>query len=657
MIFVTVSAHKRYLAYPIGHPCRGKLPAMAMTEPTDTLPVTPQRGDGTDLDDEPGWISRVVRRDPVAVVAAALILIQLAWRAKIGAAGYLSLDDFVLAARSVGQELNFSYLTGHFNNHMMPAGVAYTWLVTKAAGYVYWPYLVFMLTIQALAGIALFRLLRLMTTARWGLLIPLTVFLFTPLNMETTTWWAFGMLMLPMQLAMIWAIGAMTKYTQTRRHRHLVSISLALLFGLAFGEKALLIIPLLFGLTACLLVRGSFGRSIWRALTGYWPAWLVLTAIAVPYVIIYLRKADTSYRRPESFEQVSTFAQQFFLDNLIPGLAGGPWQWYEQLPAPGTALKTVALLVVAAVIAATVWRRPRAGRAWLLAGGYALLAASLIATSRLGYGDWSELSGLILRYSSDTVVVVVICLAAALFGVRGMPDRRPPRPLPGISAPAAKVLKPVTAVVVLALFTVGSAISTSAYAQHWAGQSARGYVETARASLAKAPPGTVYFDRLVPPHVVSQFSAPYNKQSKFFAAFPNPPVFVTQAERPSVIDDSGHIKLAAVVKGVLNLPGDEGGCRYRIGGGTPEVAIPMEDSRFEWIWVLRIAYTATGTSRVEVHTEGRLIGEFTAQPGERAHHLAFVGTVGKVIDLKVIQPDAEICANELYVGELAPWIE
>src|SRR4029078_2760504 len=144
-----------------------------------------------------------------------------------------------------------------------------------------WPYLLILMALQLAVSVTFYHLLRLLVPARWGLLIPLAVFLFCPLTLETSAWWWSGANVLPMGLAMLLAIYAQAKYAQTRRLRHLVTLGASLVFGLAFFEKALLIAPLVFLFTACLLVTGGAFRSLLRAAIRYWQSWLVLTAVGV----------------------------------------------------------------------------------------------------------------------------------------------------------------------------------------------------------------------------------------------------------------------------------------------------------------------------------------------------------------------------------------
>jgi len=95
----------------------------------------PARAEG----DRAGWVARWVGAHPVDAVAAVLIVVSLAWRAQIASRGYLAQDDFLMASQATESELTLQYLLRTYN-HLMPAGLLLTWLITRAVGLAYWPY-------------------------------------------------------------------------------------------------------------------------------------------------------------------------------------------------------------------------------------------------------------------------------------------------------------------------------------------------------------------------------------------------------------------------------------------------------------------------------------------------------------------------------------
>ncbi|MBM0240352.1 hypothetical protein JNW88_30580, partial [Micromonospora sp. ATA32] len=383
---------------------------MALTGPEATTPR-----------DESGWIGGWVRADPVRAVGVAMILVSLAWRAQLASRGFLAADDWVLVAQSAGSDLTPGFLFSLYNNHFMPAARLLTWLVTHAFGYAYWPYLLLMIVGQALIAVAFHRLLRALLRPGWLLLVPLGMFLFSPLTLEATSWWAVGANMLAMQLAMVLALGAQLKYVRTRRKRHLVSLALSILLGLLFFEKTLLVVPLVFLFTACLFADGGPLRAVATTLRRWWASWAVLAAVSVGFLAAYLSRSESSLRQPNSLFEVLTFLEQLLGSTLVPGLFGGPWRWLgagdgAPVVAPPELGRWLAWAALIALIVVTLRLRRIAARAWVLLGTYLLVVAALLAATRLG-SVFSDLAGAVPRYVSDVAVVAALCVGVALLGL------------------------------------------------------------------------------------------------------------------------------------------------------------------------------------------------------------------------------------------------
>ncbi|WP_146231227.1 hypothetical protein [Micromonospora sicca] len=721
---------------------------MALTGPEATTPR-----------DEGGWIGSWVRADPVRAVGVAMILFSLAWRAQLASRGFLAADDWVLVAQSAGSDLTPGFLFTLYNNHFMPAARLLTWLVTHALGYAYWPYLLLMIVGQALIAVTFHRLLRALLRPGWLLLVPLGMFLFSPLTMEATSWWAVGANMLAMQLAMVLALGAQLKYVRTGRLRHLVSLALSVLLGLLFFEKTLLVVPLVFLFTACLFAGGGPIRAAVTTLRRWWASWAVLAAISLGFLAAYLSRSVSSLRQPNSIFEVLSFLEQLLGSTLVPGLFGGPWRWLgagdgAPVAAPPELGRWLAWTALVALIVVTLRLRRIAARAWVLLGTYLLVVSALLAATRLG-SVFSDVAGAVPRYVSDVAVVAALCVGVALLGLaapaaapatgavpptprrkaddepatpddparepvagarqkvtpeeavvevpraavpaaprRGVihadmdHDEAPPGPIataipaaagPPPSTPAvrpgdtqravanvgpradasdldrmpdvlARNREPVAAALaaVLVAAGLGTAWTTARYSDEWATSTSRTYLETARAELAGAPPGTVFFDRKVPDDVVLNLSAPYNQQSRFFRALPDPPVFVTEAENPSVFDDSGRIA-ALGVDGPSVRPGPEEGCGYKL-TDRQIVRMPLNGSRIDWAWVVRVGYLASADATATLRL-GDGVREFRVQRG--LHQVFFEITGGgDAVDLVLHGPGVTLCTNEVTVGTL-----
>ncbi|MFV2116327.1 hypothetical protein ACFHW0_28895 [Micromonospora sp. LOL_025] len=622
--------------------------------------------------DESGPIGSWVRADPVRAVGIVLVVVAVAWRAQLASRGDLAVDDWVLISQAAETDLTPGFLLTLYNNHFMPAALLVTWLVTRLVGLAYWPYVLLMTAGQAVLAVAFFRLLRTLVRPGWALLVPLAVFLFSPLTLEAGSWWAVGVNMLPMQLAMVLAVGAQLRYVRTGRRRHLVSLALSVVFGLLFFEKALLVVPLVFLLTACLLVGGPPVRAVRETVRRYWPSWAVLTAVSLGFAGLYLTRSESSLRRPDSLGEVLSFLWQLLGSTVVPGLLGGPWRWMAAgdgapVTAPPELARWLAWAVFLALVVVTVRMRRTAGRAWVLLGAYLALVTALLGATRLG-SVYSDVAGTVPRYVSDVVVVAALCIGVALLGLAspvvarpvGGADPGPENREPGsadVSDPPPPALltrhrETVSTLLVVVLLAagLGTAWSTVRYGDEWAVKQGRAYLETARAELAAAPPGTVFLDQPVPGGVVPALSAPYNRQSKFFQAMEDGPVFVTGAEAPSIFDDGGRIAPVRV-EGPAVRPGPEEGCGYKISGGRT-VRMPLSAPRDDWFWVVRIGYLSSADTTA-VFRLGTSVREFPVKQGLHQYFFELTGG-GDTVELTVPRHGVTVCTNEVVVGTPVP---
>src|SRR5262245_23686755 len=77
--------------------------------------------------DEAGWVGR----DPVRAAAVALVIGAVIVRMVIASHGFLAYDDYALTGRSATHAVTPAYAFELFNNHLMPGGVALTWVITR----------------------------------------------------------------------------------------------------------------------------------------------------------------------------------------------------------------------------------------------------------------------------------------------------------------------------------------------------------------------------------------------------------------------------------------------------------------------------------------------------------------------------------------------
>ncbi|MEU4419837.1 hypothetical protein AB0F81_04375 [Actinoplanes sp. NPDC024001] len=593
----------------------------------------------------------------VPAVAAALIVAALAIRAAVAYRGYLSYDDYPILSLADANGLSPEYLFRLFNNHLMPAGHLVSWLTLRLGGFDYLPFLALLIAGQALVSVVFYRLLVLMLLPGWTLLVPLTIFVFSPLTLEATSWWAVGINMLPMQLAMILAVGATVKYIRTQQLKHVVTLAAAVLLGLLFFEKALLTVALVFLLAVCLYAPGGPVRAVVTTVRRWWPAWLVLTLLSLGFLAVYLSRSTSSLRRPSSVTEVLDFVGQMFGQTLLPGLLGGPWTWFgvgdgAPITAPAVFAQWLALVLVVGFIGYTVWLRGAfAARAWLLVLLYLVLVAGLLGATRLG-SVYSAVAGMVPRYISDVVVVAAIAAGAALCGLRreGFDDAPAARPVPEAAVRLRPRLGRPVLLGSLVLLLASAAFTIVRYGDAWSVKAGRDYLANARADLKRIPAGTVFMDQPVPEAVVGRLSQPYHMQSRFFGPLEDGPIFVTEGREISVFDETGHVR-PGWVEGVTAKPGPLQGCGYRVGGKP--VRIPLRETVAAYWHVVRIAYLSDRDTSATVRIGADDPVGFDVHRGLNAQFMIVWGA-GADLELTVADAATSLCTDEIAVGKLVP---
>lgn len=606
--------------------------------------------------DRPGPIGRWFRADRVRAVAFALIVVSVAWRAGLATRGWFSQDEFVIAAQVLDTRLDADYLLRTFNNHLMPGGLLVAWAMVRVAGFVTWPWVLLLAVGQAVIGFAVYRLLRELLRPGWGLLIPLCLVVFSPLTLEVSSLWLVGLLVMPMQLALVMAATAQVRYVRTGRLRHLVAVVLWVVFGLLFDTKSLLIVPLLFLLTVFLFTSGGAWRSLVTTVRRHWPAWLVLGALSGAYLAFYLTRPARELDEPTSVGQVLKFLGDLVGETVVPGLLGGPWRWAyagDGPPAvnPYDIAKWLSWAVLGALIVVTARRRPSARRAWLLLACYLGLVAALFAATRLG-GPLGSFVGIIPRYVADVVLVAAICVGVALLGTKDADEEDVSAwPVPTVlREPGAFAVGLVSIIVVLATIGVGTLWSTARFGDNWSTKYGRDYLATTQIELAAAAPGTVFLETTVPDRVIAGYFWPDNLQSHFFRPAERRPTFVEEAEKPFVFDDFGRIR-PVVVQGRKIVPGTVPGCGHLAEGGRP-ARIPLDGYLEEWPYAIHFGYVSSGDSTA-LFRLGDAVRVITLKPGLNDVFFLLEGA-GDAVEVTVSTSEVRVCTQLITVGRAVP---
>jgi hypothetical protein len=611
-----------------------------------------------------GWFEAKPGR-PVLAAAVALILLQALVRGYVKFGSWFIGDDLAFIGRA--ERLPFwspEYLLAGWNGHFMPGAFAYVRLLTALWPLNYVPVGVGDLLLQALAGLLMYALLTSLFGARPAILVPLAVFLFSPMTLPAFVWWAAALNQLFGQIAMILVLLLHVRYHRTGRVRYGVLGALSLLVGLAFSEKLLLTVPVVCALTLFYFTGGPPLLRVRRAVGQHARVWVAYAAVVVPYLAYY----TTHVKSPIDARRNLTLT----LDTLgtalghavLPALFGGPWRWMPigvqgGIANPGTAMVTVVAVASALVVWASVVRRRRAIFAWVVIATYTLVNAVILGVTR---GPWvGPIIGAEYRYSTDACVIFAIFGALAFLPLHGhfaggQPQRLVTRrvgrrvqteaPAPSaLQGPGESAVASGLAIAVL----VSSMVSTFAYDHLWRNDNIRNFFTTTQRDYANVKRGVTLADTNFPENIQSGLFGEWGRTSALFAAFRPRPEFLTPGRYASdllLTDDSGHLRLATV-EGFTNVPGSVKGCGYRIEDAL--VSIKLGATTLPWLWYVRIGYIASDDATTTVRA-GRTVTSAKVHRGLGNLFVMGDGAIGTV-ELSGLSAGA-LCTDDVAVGFL-----
>lgn len=591
--------------------------------------------------------ARNALRSRVAQVALALIALQLVVRAVLAFGGYFYWDDLILVGRAGTQHLwSPGYLFDDHDGHVMPGGFLLGGLITRLAPLVWAGPAISLVVLQLLASLALLRTLYLMLGWRPVLLIPLAFALFTPMGVPAFAWWAAGLNSLPMLAALAWVCGDAILLVRTGNRRHAVTGTAVFVGGLLFFEKAAVIPFVAFAVVALLgYVAGEHDwlRSAWRRGVRLWVATAAVTAA---WIVLYLVVVD---QQRWSFDPAMTWdlLRRSFTHGIVPGLAGGPWDWQRWAPAspwgvPPTAVMVLGWVALAAVVAVAVARKQRIGLVLATALGYAVACQIPIYLMRSSRFTALELAQT-LRYLPDLVVVLALLAAVGLCA--------PNRPSPRLDTSPART---ATVSVCIVAFLASSLYSTSTFLTSWRDNPTESYLQNARVALASAAAQSdaPMLDQEVDPLILQRVAFPENLVSHMFALLPDRPEFASSTTDLRMLDMTGRLTDAQVTWVRAMTPGPVPECGYLAQPDQP-VQMPLDGPLLPADWTVELNYLANSDGTMLVSLDQGTAAKVPVRPGLNRVFIRLPGA-GSAITVEAQTAALSICLASGPVGFVAP---
>jgi len=548
-----------------------------------------------------------------AMAALAVIAVMLVWRGLLLRDSFFNQDDFYLSARAYGADLSWAYLFSDTAGHVNPMQQLAYWLVANHAPYEWGAVATFVLTMQLLATVVLWHVLTRLLPGRWVRVPLLAVFAWSPLSLMTTLWWSAAMGLWPHVTCSLLAVLFLVRAQQGdgRRWVDYLAVLAATAMGLLWHERGVLIAPVLVA-TAVTLETNPGWRRVPAALRRHWPLWSALGLLTAGYLVGHA--ALTSVEGGGSdLSETAAISWAFVGQNVVPGLASGPWAADLRGGAvdPHLWVTITSGGLAIAVAGALLWRGGPARR-WALAFFVAYVATDL-ALVLAGRGGFGRLIGLDPRYSSDVVHAAVLCVALAL---RGAPTAY------GLRVRGRAWHRRRTLVLGLATagYLAGAAVGSALLVPHFQNTEDRAFLTTLRADLA-ADPNQVIVDDYAPADVVLPLVGDDSRYSRVLAPLPEAPVVDEPSPRMRTVAEDGHL-VEVVLDGTVPMrPGPDEGCGYAVRRAGTRVPLAVEVS-----------------GRVVVHLGYFTDRESTVTVGSRAWSTRFLARVGPN-ELWLVLPD------------------
>lgn len=570
----------------------------------------------------------------------------------VGNAWFYS-DDFIFLTEATDRGLTLDYLFTPHDSHLMPWGVLLTWLVGQAGAFA-WGTAAALTILMSLAAAAVcwWMLWRLYGPTPW-LLVPWTFYLFTPMAIESTVWWAAALNAVPLHIAFFGTVAYLDGWMTARARGlragpWLAGLVAAMLFGVFADPRGIaMLVPLAVYALVALVPRATYAsvRSVVRML---WQPVLAAIVVASLFLTVFALTTPSPVSTDEATHRPAQLAWNLVVEAWLPSLLGGPLSWSVDNDPMSVPTAPSWLLVLSAVVLSAglvlAWRRHSA-RYVLLAGGVVALQLGITYLGLLlGRGvQLGPYAGLMTRFLVDTVPITTLSLALLVLG----------RPH-GEGAPAASTrqrsrVPVITAGVAGVIFVATSTASTITYASAWHGDfPARAWIQNARTTIA-ATPGPVA-DVEVPDEVQSRLAYPHNLPSRLLRPLGDEVRAVMSGNNLRAFDDEGFSRRATVRVADRAAPGPDEGCGYRVTADEP-VRIAMDPDSTPFFWWVALGYLGSESDQMSVSVNDEEPRTYSVQSGLNTLYLSGEDPVDS-LTLQTLSPTTTLCVDTVVLGDI-----
>lgn len=593
------------------------------------------------------WLSADPGR-PVVAAGLALVLVQLVLRSWSKFGGSFTADDLSFMSRAFTMPFwSSDYLLAGWNGHFMPGAFVQVKVLATLWPYNYVPVAVVDVALQGIVSLLVLRLLLNLFGPRYEILIPLAFCVLTPMTLPAFLWWAAALNQLWGQLAAVLMLLAQLRYHRTGRLRDGLLGVLALVLGLLFSEKILLMVPVVAAFTFLWFTPGPPLQRLRLALTQNGRLWSAYAAVVLVYALAYKLLIVAPLSTGDPFTVTVETVGRGLVVAVIPAVFGGPFVWagihlggYAATPLP---VVVILLITSALLVWYSIWRNARAAFGWWVILGYHLMNAGILGATRATY--IGSVIGVEYRYHSDTALIIGVFGTMAFLPLQGRFAKGTYQPLrlrPGRGS--AGSLNPGIAGGITVALSLAAVVSTLTYDPLWRHNTRGVYLDNVRSSLGEVDH----------PVTVKDFPVEFigdSDSSKLFSAMEPTPTFLTRgasADTVFVPDEQGVLRVG-LVDGFPNTPGPVAGCGWPL--GQIPTSVPLTRPTLDWLWTAQMSYVATNDTDVTV-TAGQTTSTLHLKAGANTVFFVAEGVVPR-IDFGAVSIGT-VCTDSIVVGDLKP---
>lgn len=584
----------------------------------------------------------------MGLVGYSLIAVHMAFRAWAIYGGWFFADDMELLYTAPSGLITLGYMFEPHAGHLLPGVYILVWLTTQF-GLTNWVVGAGLaLLLQVAASLSCFHMLRVLFGARWAIIAPLCVFLFSVLGVPGFVWWASGLLTGALLIALFRAVSSSVTYLRNPSWKRSFGPALWVVFGLFFYEKSVTILPVLAYVALAYFSSGSLMSRLRTALMRYYHGAILLVTTGGIYLWIYLSTVPPPLSNPDS-EQAAELADNLIGKSFLTGAFGGPFRWLTESPPTAQAdppdwVVRVSWTLAALVILVGLLTRIRTLRSWILLLGYLLATLGLLATGRAN--TLGPILGLEYRYLTDATGILCLVLGLVFLELRGAPEGSQPRTPSRLLLPNQAGLAAAMTCVV----SVGGVMSSVSYLQIWHTNPTPDYLAAAAQDIDRSGAIQDLVNQSVPSSVMNLINTPYHLSKRLVGPVAQKARFPEATDELFILNDEGHLYRAIINAAAANQTGQVPDCGWLVNssGGS----IPLASEVWAWDWWMRIGYLASQDTPITVAAGDAQI-QTSLKEGIHSLYVHAPGSFSSV-DIYGLEPTATVCVDRIEVGTATP---